>query len=157
MLDKIDTIVLEFVVDATKIFDDSHNWIHAVNVAKNATLIRDTKSTLFLALLHDVCDHKYHNAIPRSDLSDFIKDVLPDYQEIDILIGKVSFSYNKLHLDEDSNPDLDAVRDADRLEALGTTGIRRCEAIVQMRGGKYRKMLLYIVMTNYCDCYLKIL
>jgi uncharacterized protein len=136
LLDKLDSMVLEFVIDATKIFDDSHNWQHAVNVAKNALLIRDSKATLYLALLHDVCDHKYSNAIARSVLSDFIKTTLPDYQEIDDLIDKVSFSYNKLHLDEPSNADLDAVRDADRLEALGTFGIRRCETLVQIRGGK---------------------
>jgi len=136
LFDELDTKVYEFCKESTQIFDDTHNHLHALEVARDATLIRNTKRTLHLALLHDVCDHKYPNSIPRSILSDFITVNLTNYQSIDPLISKVSFTYSKQHPSEVADPDLEAVRDADRLNALGLEGIRRCIGVTTMRGGK---------------------
>lgn len=141
LFDTLDTKVYEFVKVSTQIFDDSHNWEHALWAARNSTYIRNTKRTLHLALLHDVCDHKYPNSIPREVLSGFIQNTLNMYENIDPLIDKVSFTYSKKHQEELADPslvdpDLAAVRDGDRMAALGYEGIRRCIAVTEMRGGK---------------------
>jgi hypothetical protein len=136
LFDNLDTRVYEFCKESTQIFDDTHNHLHALEVARDATFIRNTKRTLHLALLHDVCDHKYPNSIPRSALSDFITANLTDYESIDPLISKVSFTYSKQHPNEAADPDLEVVRDADRLNALGVEGVRRCIGVTTLRGGK---------------------
>lgn len=139
LFDELDTRVFEFVKESTQIFDDSHNWKHALQVARNSTLIRNTQRTLHLALLHDVCDHKYPNAIPRSELTQFINTHLTQHSEIDGLISKVSYTYRKTHRDDKdvlTDPDLQAVVDGDQIDALGIIGITRCEETTRLNGKK---------------------
>ncbi len=143
LLDTNDVHVLDFVKHATRTFDESHDWRHAVRVARNAMRIcRATpgtartpveKQVLYLALLHDVCDHKYPSSIPRAELTAFITTHLPMYVDIDAMIEQISFSKQVMGTPVD--PVVDIVRDADRLEALGEVGIRRCETLVRARGG----------------------
>lgn len=120
-------IVLNFVKEATKHFDESHDWKHAVVVANLATKILNRKDVLYLGLLHDVCDHKYPESIPREALSDFIENNLKEYSYIDELIDKVSFTYHKNHKQEPVPKILEVVRDADRYFSLGEVGIKRLE------------------------------
>lgn len=152
LLDRDDTSVLNFVKENTKIFDESHNWQHAIKVAYNSTKILNTKFVLYLALLHDVCDHKYENAMPRKLLSEYIMnnlrciENLEDYKEIDNLIDKISFikqkgiksveNEEKKENKEKREEELIAVRDGDRLEAIGEVGIIRCEQFVKLKNGK---------------------
>ena len=122
--------VLNFVKENTKIFDESHDWRHAVKVAENAIKILNRKDVLYLALLHDVCDHKYPESIKRETLSNWIYNNIPEYYYIDDLIDKVSFSYQVTHYNLRSDADnkiLEAVRDSDRKEALSFGGIHRLE------------------------------
>jgi HD superfamily phosphodiesterase len=93
-LDMADCKVLEFVIDNTTMYDKSHNWEHAASVALNATRILNTRAVLYLALLHDVCDHKYPKSIPRHALSAFIRSaaIPPPLHYIDTLVDRVSFS-----------------------------------------------------------------
>tara|TARA_R110002110_G_scaffold361471_2_gene571141 strand:- start:383 stop:967 length:585 start_codon:yes stop_codon:yes gene_type:complete len=119
--------VLDFVKENTKMFDESHDWRHAVKVAENAVKILNRKDVLYLALLHDVCDHKYPESIPRLKLSNWIYNNIPEYYYIDDLIDKVSFSYQITHYklrSDTENKVLEAVRDGDRYEALS---IKRLE------------------------------
>ena len=144
MLDSEGKMVLNFVKEHTKIFDESHNWQHAVLVAINSLKILNTKEVLYLALLHDVCDHKYPNALPREKLTQFINDNLSENLSIDIdqFIDQISFSRQKRLSDphEKVHPVLEAVRDGDRLEAIGDIGIRRCEIFtVEFNKGKVPK------------------
>jgi len=111
-----------------------HNHEHALQVARNSIKISDNKYILYLAFLHVVCDHKYSNSIPRIYLANFIDGIIPDYKIIDDLIERVSFSEQQK---EDIHNDvLNAVRDGDRIEALGNIGIKRCEQITKIRNGK---------------------
>ena len=64
--------MLDFVKESTKHFDSSHNHEHAWNVYRSALTIMESLNPEFdfdllmlSALLHDVCDHKYSNSIPR--------------------------------------------------------------------------------------------
>ena len=130
VLDNEGQKVLDFVKENTKIFDESHDWRHAVKVAENSIKILNRKDVLYLALLHDVCDHKYPESIKRSTLSTWIVNNIPEFYYIDDLIDKVSFSYQVSHYNLRSDKDnkvLEAVRDGDRYEALGVTGINRLE------------------------------
>ena len=136
LFDQADTRVFEFVKNSTQIFDDSHNWEHALCVARNSTFIRNTKRTLHLALLHDVCDHKYTNSIPRCALTEFITIYLTEYAPIDPLIERVSYTYSKKNPDDPYDADLEAVRDGDRMEALKQVGVHRCIKVTTLRGGK---------------------
>jgi hypothetical protein len=127
-LDDEGMMVLSFVKEATSPFDESHDWKHAVDVAKLSIKMLNRKDVLYLALLHDVCDHKYPESIPREELTNFINTNIPQYNYIDKLIDKVSFTYHKNHRDEQVPKILEVVRDADRgYEALGEKGIKRLE------------------------------
>ena len=124
-------LVLNFLKESTKNFDESHDWKHSADVANLATKILKRKDVLYLALLHDVCDHKYPESIARSELTNFINKNLSEYSYIDELIDKVSFSYHKNHLEEEVPKILEVVRDADRYYSLGKIGIRRLELYSQ--------------------------
>src|SRR5271170_628835 len=137
LLDKDDEKVLSFVKENTKIFDDSHNWQHAIKVAYNSTKILNNKYVLYLALLHDVCDHKYKNSIPRELLKQYIYDNLFKYKVIDEMIELISFSKQKTFEKVDSI--LEAVRDGDRLEAIGLIGLERCIKFTESKGGQVPK------------------
>jgi len=129
--------VTEWVQD----WDESHDHIHALNVAKLsmdiicALKITDNeiiKLTLLLAYLHDVCDHKYHNN-NKEKRDDYIKTHGFDLDVICKLIDDVSWSKQmrksngKIDIDEFEGSkytenqiiSLKIVRDADRLEAMG--------------------------------------
>jgi uncharacterized protein len=133
LLNADDMVVYDFVRESTARFDASHNHDHALRVAYNATRILNTKSVLHLALLHDVCDHKYPGALPRHELSAWIAAADQVDDRIDDMIESVSFS--KQSTKDRVDPVLEAVRDGDRIEALGAVGIERCETFTRCRGG----------------------
>jgi len=143
LIDESDDQVLGFVKEHTREFDSSHDWKHAVKVSYNSTRILNNKSVLYLSLLHDVCDHKYSHSISRENLAKWIQSQLPEYQDINSMIDQVSYSYQKKHEEQNLknrpnpvSPILEAVRDGDRLEAIGRIGIQRCEELVRCRNGK---------------------
>lgn len=168
VLDSDAQYVLQFVKKVTTCFDDSHDWRHAVEVAKLATRIRPTQDVLRLALLHDVCDHKYPDALPREELSKWIRLNLPAFAHLDALIDQVSFSKQVKARKESGagvsggsgagvstgasdgkgetgswihQETLEAVRDADRLEALGVVGVRRCLKFICAHNGTDAQLL----------------
>jgi uncharacterized protein len=146
--------VFSFVKESTKHFDSSHNHEHAWIVYQNALTIMaslepafDKDFLLHAALLHDVCDHKYPQSIPRAELDAFIVAQLGAERghECIFLIDMVSFSKeDKVRrglADPTPVPEhlklyLDALRDADRLEAIGQIGIDRCIAYSESIGRK---------------------
>ena len=152
VLDSKGKKVLDFVKENTKNFDVSHNWKHALQVAFNATKILNTPEVLYLALVHDVSDHKYPESLPREVLSNWIKDNLTD--EIDLWIDQVSFSKQvatgkkvypgqKIVIGDKSldivHPVLEAVRDGDRMEAIGEIGLQRCIEYTQQAMAKEKE------------------
>ncbi len=134
MLDHTGEQVLRFVKSSTESFDETHNWEHAVKVAINSTKLLNTSDVLYLALLHDVCDYKYENSFPRDKLLKWIFKNLPSPIQLNAWIDEVSFSKQK-NMDK-VHPVLEAVRDGDRMEAIGEIGIKRCEDFTRLRGGK---------------------
>lgn len=144
----------EFVHILCEDRDESHGHDHMKKVAKNTLKILendypDEKQTfyndvLIVAWLHDVNDHKYDkDGQLKVKLEEFIKKDLSDERAssekliIDI-IERISFSReNKNHLlgkDQDWKQVIgdygikirNIVSDADKIEALGKIGLKRC-------------------------------
>lgn len=148
MSNSIDDVLINFVIESTKIFDDSHNHVHAMKVTQLAHIIMkslrqeyDERLLTYIAMLHDVCDHKYPNSISKEELSKFITTNLSAENEPIIMkiIDNVSFSKEdkglREVLPEQYNDYLTAVSDADKLEALGPVGLNRCIEFTKSRGG----------------------
>lgn len=152
LIDNQDKMVLDFVKCNTLMFDESHDWHHAISVAKIATRILNNKQVLYLSLLHDVCDHKYSESISREKLSIWINENLQEYIDIDNMIDEISFSKQiksiknkeecspaRMYIPLQSNENdqiIQIVRDADRLEAIGEIGLYRCEQYTKKINGK---------------------
>ncbi len=153
-INKDDFIILQnFVKESTKHFDDSHNIDHAmkvylstINIANSLqpdlTYKLESDILVYASMLHDVCDHKYPNSIPRQILIDFIISRLDDDKcnRIMKIIDNVSYSKEAKHqcerLSEPDNIHLIIIADADRLEAIGEIGIQRCKTYTLITGGK---------------------
>lgn len=140
--------VLQFVIKSTQHFDDSHNHIHALRVNYNAHKIMESIKSdynkellMYIAMLHDVCDHKYPESIPREQLEKFIESNLGEIQKkiVMMVIDNISFSKEAKGLRQEIQKPFDmyllAVSDADRLEALGKVGIQRCIEFTSSHGG----------------------
>ena len=139
---------IDFVKNATKNFDESHDYLHAKAVYSLSKEIMDSfnfkydEDILILsALLHDVRDHKYENCISEGEFLDFIRTHAPNSVDIIVkIINNISYSKEAKGLREALDSPyclyLDAISDADRIQALGKEGIRRCEVFTRARGGK---------------------
>jgi uncharacterized protein len=136
IIDKTELFVKEYM----KGYDDSHSFEHVLRVKKLATEIANSENlsdkeifeVQLAALTHDINDHKYsvENETQEETLTKFFEDML-DIETMNNVIKmacNVSLSkeiasignaeiYNSLKLD--------CVRDADRIESLGSIGIAR--------------------------------
>lgn len=154
----------EFVLCSTIHFDDTHDFRHALKVTNNALIIFEDeqldnkykKLVIYAAMLHDVCDHKYPDSIPFNELKYFISTHF-DYKETNIIcdiINSVSFSKEvkgeRKVLQYPYDIILNIVSDADKLEALGYTGLERCENYGKIKGEDTIKHVLE-------HCYYKLL
>lgn len=141
----------EFVKEYMRCYDDSHSFEHVLRVKKLATEIaisenlsdKEIFEVQLAALTHDINDHKYsvENKTQEETLANFFKDIL-DTETMNTVIllacnvslsneisresseaseaqaaSKGSIQYNSIQLD--------CVRDADRIESLGSIGISR--------------------------------
>ncbi|CDW77293.1 hd superfamily [Stylonychia lemnae] len=152
--------LLYFVKDSTKHFDSSHNHEHAELVYSNTMKIMDSlyksrdeydeELITYASLLHDVRDHKYPESITEEEMHKFLIDQVGEDKTKQVLqiIENVSWSKeDKLRKSQglNFNPDfpqelqtyLTALRDADRLEAIGQIGIERCVQFNISHGYKY--------------------
>jgi uncharacterized protein len=137
--------LMQFVRDKTANFDASHDINHAIAVYRNAVLIAkeelpdyDDDILQYACLLHDVCDHKYANALPSNELHEYITRNLCEGKArvvIDV-IDNISYSQEVKGLRKELNtPYQDIVSDADKLEALGEVGLERCIVYTEEIGG----------------------
>ena len=139
---------VNYVKEHTNDFDESHDYEHAKNVYNFAKQIMDSCKIeydldilMFAALLHDVRDKKYANSITLQQLEDYISSFVPHQTTIIIkIIENISYSREvsgkREKLEYPYNIYLDAISDADRIEALGKRGIHRCEIFTKTKGGK---------------------
>ena len=148
--------VYEFVQHHTAHFDESHGLDHALAVVENCLKIMENDDDIiekaqiypnlrilivYGAYLHDVRDHKYGDKCVSEEIfNDFVKEVLPsDYENLLRIIQYVSFSKESKGLTptlaEPYQTALTVIRDADRIEAIGYSGVRRCLTYTKEKGG----------------------
>lgn len=130
----------DFVKEFMKDYDESHNFAHVIRVKDQATLISisenlsidDIFEVQLGALTHDINDHKYNQDIFAQEeiLKEFFKDKLTDEILKNVIKIACNVSLSKETSLKSNNIDinckkLDCVRDADRLDSLGSIGITR--------------------------------
>lgn len=131
----------------------SHGFDHAFAVGYNAMLILSARKNapskrsfdiIFLScLFHDVCDHKYkYLTISKEERNTFLlatQGKINGQLIIDIC-DNMSWSAEVRGENKPLKAEHDwmrrIVQDADRLEALGETGLQRCIDVVKERNGK---------------------
>jgi uncharacterized protein len=130
----------DFVKEFMKDYDDSHDFAHVFRVKKLATMIAEnenlTADEIFEvqlgALTHDIHDHKYTGDFDAQEtiLQDFFcnKLCISVMQEVIKIACNVSLS-KEISLEHDNIfidcKKLNCVRDADRIDSLGSIGITR--------------------------------
>jgi uncharacterized protein len=143
----IDEILASFVKESVKSFDESHDYQHALQVTHTAHLIMqnlkgdsyEKQMLSYMAMLHDVRDHKYPNSISEEQLVDFVAKQLGSEKMMIVMavINNISWSKEvsgrQIVPPEPWNEYLTVVADADRLEAIGKIGIRRCTIFTQSK------------------------
>lgn len=135
----ISEVLVAFVRQSVAHFDESHDLNHALTVTNSshkimATLQEEYDHELlsYMAMLHDVRDHKYPESISEEELKSFILEQIGDEK-----LEKVMFVVDNLSWSKESSGRrkpaphelanyLTAVSDADRLEAIGSVGLKRC-------------------------------
>lgn len=140
-----------FVKDTLKNAEGGHDWFHIQRVVKNALLIARGEQVDMLvvhlgALLHDIADAKFHNGdetLGPKKAHEFLNalGVAPDIQDHVVqIIRNVSFknTLDKQQNEKFDSKELQVVRDADRLDAIGAIGIART-----FNYGGYKNRQLY--------------
>jgi len=128
---------IQFVKKTLLNTEAGHDWFHVERVYQNAMLIAEKESVdTFVvtlgALLHDIADAKFHNgdeSIGPKMASDFLTEIGVDSTvviHIQNIIRYISFKQSKEYLDTAfTSKELEVIRDADRLDAMGAIGIAR--------------------------------
>ena len=139
----------EFVKLILKEYDSGHDWWHIERVRKLALYINekealaDTFLVDITALLHDTADSKFAGVNSEqgySMISDFmvINGMSDISNQVLAVIKRISFSRNSAQ-DNQMDPLLWVVQDADRLDAIGAIGIARA-----FNYGGFRNNSIYI-------------
>jgi uncharacterized protein len=125
--------IIAFVKDELSFDHSGHNFSHIERVVKNAEMLikhegGNRKIIITACYLHDIIDSKLFDDIEKQ--KEKIVNVLvnssyfpAEIEEILEIIESVSFS--KGNINDVDNLNLEIVRDADRLDALGAIGIIR--------------------------------
>lgn len=112
-----------------------HDWYHIERVLKLAEYIQnqeggDLLTVQLAALLHDISDHKLNGGV-KNDCGRVSRELLTELNADEEIIDKVCAIVDKVSFkgagveDESGSLELDIVRDADRLDAIGAIGIAR--------------------------------
>lgn len=161
--------ICNFCAILTKTYDESHDLQHHFNVYKSSIeilkLSTSSKNNLKLfklitysSLLHDTVDHKYQESIKNKKML---------YQYLEIMTGKNmcneikwiinNISYSKevkngvpFHSNEIVFLARNIVSDADKLEALGDTGIIRCKQYAKAKFPQYSNQEIIDYVVNHC-------
>jgi len=138
--EKILRITEDFVKDYMKTFDDSHSFEHVLRVKNMATKIALSENLseeqIFIiqlaALTHDINDSKYRytDETQQNILRKFFNNLIKDKDILEKLVNiscNVSLSVELLNNCNNFNNciELDCIRDADRIDSLGSIGISR--------------------------------
>jgi len=133
MPDNILEVTENFVRKRLEKAEAGHDWWHIYRVLKLTRKILESEKADSLvcemgALLHDISDHKFHEKqsgeeITRKFLADKYIDKKRKEKILDI-VRNISFK-GGVNEEAHKTPELKIVQDADRLDAMGATGIAR--------------------------------
>lgn len=144
-LNSISRIVKEKLIDA----EAGHDWLHVSRVVALAVQIADHETfinkevVVLAALLHDIADSKFYDGdetIGPKIAKDIMQthDISPEIiQHVVNIISNMSYK-GGFAMSDFSSLELDIVRDADRLDAIGAIGIARAFTY-----GGYKNRRLY--------------
>jgi len=115
--------------------EGGHDWWHVYRVWKlSKQIAKNEQVNQFIvelgALLHDIADSKFYDGdeeIGPRKAKEFLTDLNVDQEvinHIEQIIANISFKGGK-HEQKFKSLELDVVQDADRLDAIGATGIAR--------------------------------
>jgi len=140
-----------FVKDTLQGSEAGHDWSHIERVVRNArTIAAGEKADSFVielaALLHDIADSKFHNGneeLGPERSERFLKGLDLPAELVDHVVNIVRNVSFKNELDpsgEDSfdSIELQVLKDADRLDAMGAMGVARA-----FHYGGYKNRALY--------------
>ncbi len=115
--------------------EGGHDWWHTYRVWKMATAIAIEENANILivelaALLHDIADSKFYGGdeeIGPVRAKEFLSNQLVNQETINQVVNIIKYMSFKKTFDsiDFSSLELDIVRDADRLDAIGAIGIAR--------------------------------
>lgn len=125
-----------FVKSELKNTEAGHNWFHVERVLKNALEIAkeekeiDSAVIMLASLLHDIADSKFHNGdetIGPKKAKTFLENQNLNDSTINHVVKIIeNISYKGGNFEQKfHSKELDIVRDADNLDALGAIGIAR--------------------------------
>ena len=132
---KIIEATIDYVQQELTFAEGGHDWWHIYRVWKNASKIAteegaDEFIVQIAALLHDIADSKFYGGdenIGPNKATTFLKTMNLDstsIAHIEAIIRNMSFK-NTFEDSSFNSIELDVVRDADRLDAIGAIGIAR--------------------------------
>lgn len=126
---------VDFVKEVLSDAEGGHDWWHIFRVWRLSKHIAQTEDVdIFVvelgALLHDIADSKFYDGdeeVGPRKARDFLSSL--NVQEnivthVENIISNVSFKGGK-HTQKFKSPELDVIQDADRLDAMGATGVAR--------------------------------
>jgi uncharacterized protein len=138
-MDTDQKIIINKTIDFVKecLFDagGDHDWWHVYRVWQLSKCIAKTEDVdMFVvelgALLHDVADSKFYDGdekVGPRKARDFLSSLNVEesvIKHVENIIANISFRGAK-HIQKFKSPELDVVKDADRLDAIGAIGIIR--------------------------------
>ncbi|HMR89812.1 MAG TPA: HD domain-containing protein [Saprospiraceae bacterium] len=143
IIEKIKNIVKQKLENA----EAGHDWLHIERVYNMAVRISTTEQNVdmqvveYASLLHDIADAKFYDGdetigpkMAREILEQF---GVPEYQIIHTVKIIENMSFKGGHAFSDfGSKELDIVRDADRLDAIGAIGIARAFTYGGFKGRK---------------------
>ncbi len=142
-------ITKKFARECLENLEGGHDWFHTLRVYNNALHIAKYESVDILvvslaALLHDIADSKFYDGDetigPKTAKKFLIKHNVskPVLTHVVQIIANISFKNSFDKGTKFTSKELEVVRDADRLDAIGAIGIARC-----FNYGGYKNRPLY--------------
>ena len=126
-----------FVKETLQTAEGGHDWFHIERVRNTALHIaKKEKADAFIvelgALLHDIADSKFHDGdenVGPEKARRFLSELGLDTATIEHIENIIRYVSFKTTLDKEKaafhSKELDVIRDADRLDAIGAIGIAR--------------------------------
>lgn len=168
------SIMDSYVYDALRDRDASHGYDHIKRVVRLSEILyeksgqSDNKKfliTMLAAWLHDINDHKYSDSV---DISPIIFRFLPeqDFRKVCSIIDNVSFSKEVMMINKGGkypygwcNKDSleeclelrNIVSDADKIDALGSSGFNRCATYIKHKNPGLSEKSTFERLLDHCD------